>query len=122
MDSSAHKIAGPYCWEQEDDSQLRKWVDSGKLWRQRAAMIATLHFIKQDHVATTIEFANPMMQNEHDLIHKAVGWMLREAGKNQPSVLHSFLSDNAPKMPRTMLRYAIEKLKPAERQRYLKMK
>ncbi len=118
VDSSAHKILGPHL-QKRNRKLLDELVDSGHLWRQRVAMIATLHFIKQEDFRDTKRIALVLLDHEHDLIHKAVGWMLREMGNRDRSELEKFLRPRYKKMPRTMLRYAIEKLPEPLRKKYL---
>ena len=118
VDATAHKILGPQS-EFDDRSTIHKFSQSGSMWRQRAAVIATLHFIKQDDFADTMTFCEQFLDHPHDLIHKATGWMLREVGKRDEAVLRAFLDEHAGTMPRTMLRYAIEKLPESRRKRYL---
>ncbi len=121
VDSSAHKIIGPYLLG-KSHKPLFRLAKAKHLWKNRIAMIATLHFIKNDQLETTIELAEVLLHHEHDLIHKAVGWMLREMGKRNEKMLFLFLDQHAHEMPRTMLRYAIEKLTDKQRKRYLAMK
>lgn len=118
VDLTAHKILGPYL-ENRDRSLLDELAASGHLWRQRVAMIATYYYIKQDDFRDTKRLARALLNHEHDLIHKAVGWMLREMGKRDRAELERFLRRRYKKMPRTMLRYAIEKLPEQRRQQYL---
>ena len=120
VDSSAHKIVGPYLEESGDDKLLDRLAESGHLWRQRIAIIATLHFIKQNEFDHTIRIGEMLLDHPHDLIHKAVGWMIREMGNRDKNALTCFLQSNEYEtMPRTMLRYAIEKLPEKERKAYL---
>lgn len=122
VDSSAHKIVGPHL-QGKDDKILDKLAKSKNLWERRIAIIATFHFIYKGDCAKTYRIADTLMNDEHDLIHKAVGWMLRETGKRCSEVgLERYLQPRAAKMPRTMLRYAIEKLSPAKRAHYLARK
>lgn len=124
VDCSAHKILGP--WYQHRDRQpLYQMAQSVNLWERRIAVMTTFHFIRfsgEKDVAITLDLAEMLLSDEEDLIHKAVGWMLREAGKFQPGKTRSFLDKHHQKMPRTMLRYAIEKLPENRRQAYLKGK
>lgn len=118
VDSSAHKILGPWL-EDRERSLLYGLASSGHLWRQRVAMIATYHFIKRDDFEDTLALAALLRDHEHDLIHKAVGWMLREVGNRDRAVEEGFLADHYKEMPRTMLRYAIEKFDEPRRKAYL---
>ncbi|MCX6749554.1 MAG: DNA alkylation repair protein [Candidatus Pacearchaeota archaeon] len=93
---------------------------SENLWEKRIAILATFAFIKQRNFGESLFIADSLMNDEHDLIHKAVGWMLREVGKKNMPVLELFLSTRYKNMPRTMLRYAIEKFPEEKRKRYLK--
>jgi len=119
VDSSAHKILGPQAWETNTDL-LFELADRNHLWSQRAAMVATYYFIKKGRFDMTLALAQRFLDHEHDLMHKAVGWMLREMGKQAEEPLESFLGSHYRDMPRTMLRYAIEKLPEPRRQAYLK--
>jgi len=98
---------------------LYKWAGSEDLWERRIAILSTLHFIRRDDFEDTLNLARNLLHDTHDLIHKAVGWMLREAGKRDLATLVSFLDEHGRKMPRTMLRYAIERLPEPQRQAYL---
>ncbi|MEM9352874.1 MAG: DNA alkylation repair protein [Planctomycetota bacterium] len=118
VDASAHKILGPHL-EDRDRTVLYELAGSGELWRERVAVIATLHFIKQGEFDDTLRLADLLLEHEHDLIHKAVGWMVREVGKQHLATMERFLKPRYQRMPRTMLRYAIEKLPEAKRKRYL---
>lgn len=119
VDISAHKILGAYL-EDRDRSILYKLARSGKLWDQRIAIISTAWFISKGQLEDTFRISEILLNHEHDLIHKAVGWMLREAGKVDLKAEESFLIKHYKKMPRTMLRYAIEKFDEPKRQQYLK--
>ncbi len=121
VDSSAPHIIGAWL-EQRDRSQLYDWADSDDLWQRRIAMLATFHYIKNREFEDALKIADKLVGDPQDLIHKAVGWMLREIGKRDlPSEIR-FLDRHAATMPRTMLRYAIEKLPEPQRQTYLKLK
>ena len=98
---------------------LRKLSKSEDLWERRIAMIFTFAFLRAGELEPTYEIAERLLKDEHDLIHKAVGWMLREMGKRDPSLLRAFLADHSKVMPRTMLRYSIEKLPERERKMWL---
>ena len=101
---------------------LTKLAKSKKLWERRASIIFTFAFIRVGEIEETLEIAEELIDDKQDLIHKAVGWMLREAGKRNIEALRAFLSVHASTMPRTMLRYSIEKLGETERKRWLAMK
>lgn len=94
-------------------------AESTNLWEKRIAIVATWYFIRNDYFECTLKLAEKLLCDNHDLIHKAVGWMLREAGKRNESILIEFLNRHAYRMPRTMLRYAIERLMPTTRKSYL---
>ncbi|MEM9543434.1 MAG: DNA alkylation repair protein [Cyanobacteria bacterium P01_E01_bin.42] len=121
VDTSAYKIVGTFLYEQEC-SVLYDLARSQNLWQQRIAIIATYYFIKRDRFVETLELAQILLNHPHDLIHKAVGWMLREVGKRDKATEKAFLDEYAAQMPRTMLRYAIEKFSPDERKAYLQQK
>ncbi len=118
VDSSAHKIVGPHLSSRSHDL-LFELAESSSLWERRIAIISTLYFIKQDKYEPTLLVSEMLLDDPEDLIHKAVGWMLREVGNRNPALERSFLQDRYKRMPRTMLRYAIEKFPKAERKRYL---
>ncbi len=99
---------------------LKALARSDSLWERRIAIIATFHFIKRGELDPTLEIATMLLNDPHDLIHKAGGWMLREVGKRDEDVLRTFLDDYHAQMPRAMLRYAIERLPPAVRKQLLK--
>ena len=109
VDASAHLIIGAHLFER-DCSVLEELTRSENLWERRVAIVATWYFIRQSELDWTFRIAKLLLNDSHDLIHKAVGWMLREAGKKDEARLMSFLCDHAPQMPKTMLRYAMERL------------
>lgn len=119
VDSSAHLIVGAHLFK-ANKSTLIDLAHSDDLWYRRIAIVATWYFIRQQNFIWTIKIAKILLSDQHDLIHKAVGWMLREVGKKDESVLTCFLDKHASKMPRTMLRYAIERLSQVKRLEYLK--
>jgi 3-methyladenine DNA glycosylase AlkD len=119
VDSSAHRIVGPWL-EDRSRAPLRRLARSSSLWERRIAIIATLHFIRRGAFEDTFLIADALIDDPHDLIHKAVGWMLREVGNRDGAALRRFLKDRYRRMPRTMLRYAIEKFPEKERLGYLK--
>ena len=118
VDVSAPNIVGTYLQDRSRKILLR-WAKSKKLFERRVAIIATLTFIRNHDFEFTVALAKELLTDKEDLMHKAVGWMLREAGKRDLTVLIAFLDEFTHTMPRTMLRYAIEKLTPAERLHYL---
>ena len=99
--------------------RLDAWADSGYLWRERAAMVATLALIRRGELGETFRLAARFRDHSHDLIHKAIGWMLREAGRRDREALRAFLAKWTPELPRTALRYAIERMTPEERGHWL---
>lgn len=119
VDSSADKIVGPYL-EDKDRAILQSLARSESLWERRIAIIATFHFIRINQFDDTLNIAEQLLYDQEDLIHKAVGWMLREIGKREKSVEASFLKKHYKTMPRTMLRYAIEKFSREERDNFLR--
>lgn len=121
VDLSAPQIVGIYLLKRPKKILLQL-ATSKNLWERRIAVVATLAFIKDNNFTNTINLAKILLNDEHDLIHKAVGWMLREVGKRDEPELRRFLDKYTLKMPRTMLRYAIERLAENERQMYLKMR
>lgn len=121
VDSSAYHIVGEYLID-KDRKILRKMARSRHLWTERVAIVSTLAFIRKGQLHDTFEIAEMLIAHPHDLLHKAVGWMLREAGKKNAVALKRFLDENAMVMPRTMLRYAIEKFDEKTRKMYLLMK
>lgn len=114
VDSSAHKIVGPYL-EKRDRRVLYELAHSKLLWERRIAMLSTFYFIKIGQYDDTLKLAEILLEDKEDLIHKAVGWMLREVGNKEKEKLLEFLQKYAKSMPRTMLRYAIEKFPKEER-------
>ena len=118
VDSSAHKIVGAYL-DKRSREKLYRLAKTNHLWSQRVAVVATYWFIKRDDFEDILALSDLLIQHEHDLIHKAIGWMLREMGKRNDTILRNFLKTRYQKMPRTMLRYAIEKFDKLERDRYL---
>jgi 3-methyladenine DNA glycosylase AlkD len=118
VDASAHYIVGAHLFDQ-NAALLLKLAESTFLWERRIAIVATWYFIRQNELLWTLKIAKKLIQDDHDLIHKATGWMLREVGKKDEATLISFLNIHGSKMPRTMLRYAIERLSDAQRKNYL---
>lgn len=120
VDLSSYHILGEYCFVNKNEKILINLLKSKKLWKERIAIISTFYFIRQNDFSLTLYFAKYFLNHKHDLIQKACGWMLREIGKRDIKVLRNFLNENYQKMPRTMLRYSIEKLEESERKKYLK--
>jgi hypothetical protein len=118
VDSSAPAILGKWLLHR-DRKLLYQMARSGNLWRNRIAILSTLAFIRENDFDDLLQLAKIFLTHPHDLMHKATGWMLREAWKRNPSLVEQFIKKNAHQMPRTMLRYAIEKMSPAERKKYL---
>ena len=119
VDTSAPQIVGHYCFQQNDTKTLEKLAKSPLLWDRRIGVLATLYFIRQGDIDATLKLADMLVNDQHDLMHKAVGWMLRESAKKDPEAVKDFLQNHLSAMPRTMLRYAIEKFPEPERKRYL---
>ncbi|MDR3256239.1 MAG: DNA alkylation repair protein [Endomicrobium sp.] len=118
VDLSAPNILG-YYWYNNSLEDFWKYAKSGNLWKERIAMISTLYFIRHGRFTETLELSRLFLGHKHDLIHKASGWMLREVGKINKKILILFLTKHYKVMPRTMLRYSIEKLSPEERKYYI---
>ena len=118
VDSSAGQIVGAHIADRSR-SPLVRLARSRDLWKRRIAMIATSHYIKDGDFRDTLRIAGLLVNDEHDLIHKAVGWMLREVGNRDRPAEESFLRAHAEHMPRTMLRYAVERFPAGLRRKYL---
>ena len=118
VDLSAYKIAGDYLFD-EPKTILYKLAKSKSVWERRIAIMATFNFIKNNKFRETLKIAKILLRDKHDLIQKAVGWMLREIGKRNFKTEEGFLNKYYKKMARTMLRYAIEKFPERKRKRYL---
>lgn len=119
VDLSAPQIVGAYLADKKR-TLLPDLAASGLLWERRIAIVATFHFIRNGELIDTLRISDLLLQDREDLIHKAVGWMLREVGKRDLQQLEVFLQDRHQIMPRTMLRYAIEKFPEEKRRKYLK--
>lgn len=124
VDTSVYKIVGRWVFEGEGDvAILKKLAKSRNMWERRMAMVACFAEIRQRRCETSLVIAKMLLTDSHDLMHKAVGWMLREVGKKcGEKTLRMFLDVHAATMPRTALRYAIERFDPQVRQKYLRMK
>ena len=121
VDSSAPKIVGDYLVN-KDRSILFKLAKSSNLWERRIAVLATFMFIRNNDFEDALRISKLLLHDEHDLIHKAVGWMLREIGKRDQAPIEHFLDEYNTQMPRTMLRYAIERFDENKRKFYLAQK
>lgn len=121
VDSSAPQILGTWLLRRtRERAMLRRLADSRNLWEQRIAIIATQALIRDGQFDDTLRLAEHFLTHSHDLIHKACGWMLREVGDRDAGTLRRFLDRHSSRMPRTMLRYAIEKFPETDRRRYLR--
>ena len=119
VDLSCYPLLGEWLLD-KDRSLLYDLARNGKtLWEQRIGIVSTMTFIRHGQLEDTFAIADILLHHPHDLIHKAVGWLLREAGKRDKKALEAFLASRYQTMPRTMLRYAIEKFPEAERRQYL---
>jgi 3-methyladenine DNA glycosylase AlkD len=122
VDLTAYKILGDFLLKNSDREILYNWSRQEHLWKQRISIISTFAFIRAGEFKETFDISDILLNHKHDLIHKAVGWMLREIGKRDIEAEIEFLKSRYLKMPRTMLRYAIEKFLEEERQLWLKGK
>lgn len=119
VDSSAEQIVGAHLWERPR-TPLGRLAKSEDLWERRVAVMATFHFVKRGEFGETLKLARALLSDREDLIHKAVGWMLREVGNRDPEAEEAFLKEHYRRMPRVMLRYAVERFPEEKGQRYLK--
>jgi len=115
VDLSCREVVGGYLLEAGSWDPLIALAKSDLLWDRRIAMVSTWTFIREGDLVPTFTIAEMLLTDEHDLMHKAVGWMLREAGKKNESALEEFLDKYAAQMPRTALRYSIERMTPERR-------
>ncbi|HLU70440.1 MAG TPA: DNA alkylation repair protein [Fibrobacteria bacterium] len=123
VDASAAHLVGRHLAEYaEDTSRLDTLARDRNLWRRRVAIVATHHFIRKGSFGETLRIAEVLLDDREDLIHKATGWMLREMGKKDVAPLRAFLDRHAATMPRTMLRYALERFPEATRKEYMRRK
>ena len=118
VDSSAHLIIGPHL-ENGNRSFLLELASSDNMWKRRIAILSTLHYIRKNDFEDTLHISTLLLEDSHDLIHKAVGWMLREVGKRNKCKLLDFLKEHHRKMNKTTLRYAIEKFNATEQRKWL---
>ena len=121
VDLTCRDIVGEYLVD-KDRSLLYRLAESENLWEQRISIVSTWAFIRRNDFGDTLELSERLIGHKHDLMHKAVGWMLREVGKKERQTLTDFLERNATRLPRTALRYAIEHYPEPERQYFLKKK
>jgi len=119
VDTSTPQIVGNWCFRRKNPDRLLRLAKSKDLWERRIGVLGSFTFIREHDLQPALDIAEMLLNDKHDLIHKAVGWMLREAHKRQAGPVHEFLDRYAHRMPRVMLRYAIEKLPDSERKRYL---
>jgi len=119
VDLSAPNVVGNYL-ANKSRRPLYDLARSGHLWKKRIAILSTFYFIRQNDFSDTLRISTILLRDDHDLIHKAVGWMLREVGKRSLDSEERFLQKHYRDMPRTMLRYAIERFPEAKRKKYLK--
>lgn len=122
VDISVHKILGIYCYSHDDYSILHKLAGSGRLWSERASVVANLYIVKQGNYKLIKELVVKFINHSHDLMHKACGWLLRELGKQDEGELCRFLDVYASKLPRTALRYSLERLSPEKKKYYMQKK
>lgn len=120
VDLSAKDIVGEYLVDKEDRSVLYELADSSLLWDQRIAILSTFAFIRKGDLVDIFRLSEKLLHHKHDLMHKAIGWMLREAGKKDKGLLIEYLDRYYKEMPRTILRYSIEKFTQDERAHYMK--
>lgn len=118
VDLSAPKIVGNYLLNR-DRKVLYKFAHSKNLWERRIAILSTFAFIKEGDFKDTLEISKILLKDDHDLIHKAVGWMLREVGKRKLGIEEKFIKENICEMPRVTLRYALEKFPQTKRMFYM---
>ncbi|WP_312355480.1 DNA alkylation repair protein [Empedobacter sp.] len=122
VDTSCYKILGHYCFHQKREELLFELADSDDLWEKRIAIVSTMYFIKQKSFSIVPEIVLKNLNHSHDLMHKANGWMLREMGNMNEEKLIEFLDEYTLQMPRTTLRYALEKIDPILKDYYMKLK
>lgn len=122
VDTSCYKILGHYCFHQKCEDLLYDLADSDNLWEKRIAIVSTMYYIKQNALEIVPEIVVKNLNHSHDLMHKANGWMLREMGKINEEKLIQFLDQYTLQMPRTTLRYAVEKNDPILKDYYMKLK
>lgn len=121
VDLSCYKLLGVWL-EDKNRQQLYDWAADNNLWRQRIAIVTCMHFVRKGDFQDFLAISDQLLHHPHDLIHKAIGWLLREVGKKDKTALTGFLASRYRTMPRTMLRYAIERFPEEERKDYLNSK
>ncbi len=121
VDTSCRDIVGGYL-QNKSREPLYKLAKSSDLWERRIAMVSTWQFIRGGDLHDTFKIAEMLLGDTHDLIHKAVGWMLREAGKKDEAALKEFLDEHTHEMPRTALRYSLERLHSGDKMHYMRLK
>ena len=123
VDISAPRIPGPYLLslsKKDSDAHLNQWINSNNLWQRRIAVLSMAAWIRDDRLKEALRWLKLSLPDSEDLMHKANGWMLREVGKKDPELLRNFLRSYYSQVPRTTLRYAIERWSPSERKRWLR--
>ena len=120
VDVTCRDVVGLYLLDKTDRNALYRLAASDNLWEQRIAIVSTWTFIKHNQYSDTLKLSKILINHKHDLMHKAIGWMLREVGKKDKDVLVEFLEEYKNVLPRTALRYSIEKFSPEERQYFMK--
>jgi 3-methyladenine DNA glycosylase AlkD len=120
VDVTCRDVIGLYLLDKDDRSVLYCLAESDNLWEQRIAIVSTWIFIKHKQYEDTLALSEKLLNHQHDLMHKAVGWMLREVGKKDRETLVEFLDKHYRNMPRTALRYAIEHFSPEQRECYMR--
>jgi len=121
VDVTCPRIVGAYLFD-KDRSLLYKLANSKNLWEKRIAIISTFYFIREKDFTDSLKLAEILLHDKHDLIHKAVGWTLREVGKKDEKLLHAFLKKHSKTMPRTALRYSIERIPEEFKKFYMKVR
>ena len=116
---TAHQVVGEYCRLQQNPNLIYDLVDSDRHWDRRMAIVGTFAYIRKGELDLTFEIAEKFLIETEDLMHKATGWMLRETGKKDMSRLRNFIENHGSQMPRTMLRYEIEKFPERDRKKVL---
>ena len=119
VDISAHKVVGKWSWDNKNTKDIVKLSETKHLWSERVSVVSTWYFIKKGDYDLTLSLCKHFINHKHDLMHKACGWMLREVGKMDEKVLLRFLDEYHKKLPRTSLRYSIERLSKEQKKHYM---